>query len=50
MDLVLNNLQRLICHKSQQIKPNLFFFMWNHITVAQLAGAVEYTSCISAEG
>ena len=22
MDLVLNNLQRLICHKTQQTKPN----------------------------
>ena len=24
MDLALNNLQRLICHKTQQTKPNLF--------------------------
>ena len=24
MDLVLNNLQRLICHKTQQTKPNQF--------------------------
>ena len=23
MDLALNNLQRLICHKTQQTKPNL---------------------------
>ena len=23
MDLVLNNLQRLICHKTQQTKPSL---------------------------
>ena len=28
MDLALNNLQRLICHKTQQTKPNLMnFFM-----------------------
>ena len=25
MDLVLNNLQRLICHKTQQTKPSLWF-------------------------
>ena len=25
MDLTLNNLQRLICHKTQQTKPNLDF-------------------------
>ena len=24
MDLALNNLQRLICHKTQQTKPNIF--------------------------
>ena len=24
MDLALNNLQRLICHKTKQTKPNLF--------------------------
>ena len=24
MDLALNNLQRLICHKTQQTKPNLY--------------------------
>ena len=23
---------------------------WNYLTIAQLAGAVEYTNCISAEG
>ena len=41
MDLALNNLQRLICHKTQQTKPN---------KIAQSAGAVEYTDCTSAEG
>ena len=25
MDLALNNLQRLICHKTQQTKPNLVY-------------------------
>ena len=27
MDLALNNLQRLICHKTQQTKPNEFQFL-----------------------
>ena len=36
-NLALNNLQWLICHKTQ---PH----------PAQLAGAVEYANCISAEG
>ena len=40
MDLALNNLQRLICHKTQQTKPN---------NEAHLDGAVEYTDCMSAE-
>ena len=40
MDLALNNLQRLICHKTQQTNQ----------PTNQLAGAVEYTDCISAEG
>ena len=26
MDLALNNLQRLICHKTQQTKPNLYTY------------------------
>ena len=26
MDLALNNLQRLICHKTHQTKPNLVFY------------------------
>ena len=38
MDVALNNLQKLICHKT---KTNKF---------AQSAGAVEYTDCFSAEG
>ena len=25
MDLALNNLQRLICHKTQQTKPNIMY-------------------------
>ena len=38
MDLALNNLQRLICHKTQQTKPNQTKLIldrntWNHITV-----------------
>ena len=39
-DLALNNLQWLICHETQP----------NQIVYAKLAGAVEYTDCISAEG
>ena len=27
MDLALNNLQRLICHKTKQTKPNQLFFV-----------------------
>ena len=44
MNLALNNLQRLKCHKTQtnQTKPNLVH--------AAAAGAAEYTDCISAEG
>ena len=33
MDLALNNLQRLICHKNQQTKPNLFLGLL-HFTLA----------------
>ena len=30
MDLALNNLQRLVCHKTQQTKPDhLLFIIWN---------------------
>ena len=36
MDLALNDLQRLICHKPKQ-------------AIAQSAGAVEYTDCTSTE-
>ena len=38
MDLALNNLQRLICHKTKQTKPNLdlFFFEQNHMTSSRL--------------
>ena len=41
-DLASNNLQWLICHKTQpkQLKNSF----------AQSAGAVEYTDCTSAEG
>ena len=28
MDLALNNLQRLICHKIQQTKPNHYILDW----------------------
>ena len=49
MDLALNNLQRLICHKTHQTKPtvckqiifikqNFFVFdrnTWNHLTVSK---------------
>ena len=33
MDLALNNLQRLICHKNQQIKPNLYTYIYIYICV-----------------
>ena len=58
-DLALNNLQGLICHKTQ---PNqiiyictyfLYIYMHMHAHIfsfAQSAGAVEYTDCFSAEG
>ena len=62
MDLALNNLQRLICHKTQQTNHlnvwkqttdvkllRLHNNTWNHFIVAQSAGAVEYTDSISAE-
>ena len=40
-DLALNNLQQLICHKTQ----------WNQTKLlAHSAGAVEYADCTSAEG
>ena len=39
-DSALNNLQRLICHKTQPT---------NEPTLVQSAGAVEYTDCISAQ-
>ena len=34
MDLALNNLQRLICHKTQQTKPNqiFLFYLFNGIS------------------
>ena len=38
MNLTLNNLERLICQKTQPTK------------IAQSAGAVEYTDYFSAEG
>ena len=62
MDLALNNLQRLICHKTQQTKPNLpticlqikYVYLYKNKVIqkcfAQLVGAVEYTDCFSAEG
>ena len=45
-DLALNNLQLLICHETQ---PNKFTNRHTQ-TLVQLAGAVEYTDCISAVG
>ena len=32
MDLALNNLQRLICHKKQQTKPNESLYLESLIT------------------
>ena len=37
MDLALNNLRRLICHKTQQTKPNLIkiaLSQWTAVTMA----------------
>ena len=65
MDLALNNLQRLICHKTQQtnqLKDNNFreksyrlveesFGISKDSKIDTLsAGAVEYSDCTSAEG
>ena len=44
MDLVLNNLQRLICHKIKSIVK-----MFKNPIFVLSAGAVEYTDCTSAE-
>ena len=41
-DLALNNLQGLICHKTQPNQPYFYF--------SQSADAVEYTDCFTAEG
>ena len=59
MDLALNNLQRLICHKTQQTKPNRissspiipthFIPFSNTAKLAPSAWAVENIDCISAE-
>ena len=57
MDLALNNLERLIRHKTQTTKPNscktkLFekeLFFHPKLLKAHLAGAIEYTDCISTE-
>ena len=56
MDLALNNLQRLICHKTKlKPKPKTVFCYLSYlgatdIYIAQSAEAVEYTDCTSAEG
>ena len=39
MDLALNNLQSLICHKTQQTKPN-------HLTVSKQLTALNETICV----
>ena len=44
MDLVLNNLQYLMCHKTKPNETNLLSY-----TSAQSTMAVEYTGRISAE-
>ena len=50
MDLALNNLQWLICHKTKpnQTKPSLILLP-GPLYIAQSAGAVEYIDCTSAE-
>ena len=56
MDLALNNLQRLICHKTQPTNqpPSLLFlpfFSFSKLGVVCAEGrAGEYTEFISAEG
>ena len=42
MDLALDNLQRLICHETQNKQPSA------HLQMAQSAGAVEEADFISA--
>ena len=32
------------------MKVNIYFVIWNQIEPAQMAGAIEYVNCISAEG
>ena len=39
MDLALNNLQRLICHKTQQIKPIIYYC---NADVRKLTKTIEY--------
>ena len=31
MDLALNNLQSLICHKTKKTKPNLFIYLYSQM-------------------
>ena len=50
MDSALNNLQRLICHKTKQTKPFFLLEARHYIIEALSAGAVEYADCISVEG
>ena len=46
MDLAINNLQRLICHKIKPAnKPANQLIIFN----AQSAGMAKYTVCVSAE-
>ena len=52
MGLALDNLQRLICHETQlySLTNSALSLINTHILVNQLAGAIEYTDCTSAEG
>ena len=43
IDLALNNLQRLICHKTQQTKPNLIYSsIWSTIFLPQAQFETEF--------
>ena len=44
MDLVLINLQRLICHKPQQTKPNFLFFSFPSFSLSPFSLQLFFSS------
>ena len=49
MDLALNNLQRLICHKTQQTKPYLYIIIFLHIKYQQFISNLKVTQCSTSK-